>query len=104
MDKFDSKSNVGIFLGYFSFSKAYRVHNNRTLYLEESMYVVFEETQNDKIDEIIDDINENVEHISLNDKTLMEDNNEKMKDQPSSSHQQEMVNNSFVPPKKLRYM
>jgi hypothetical protein len=33
----------------------------------------------------------------------MKDNNEEInKDQPSSSHQQEMVNNSFIPPKELR--
>jgi len=60
LDKFDLKFNVGIFLGYSSSSKAYRVYNNRTLYLKESMHVVFEETQNNKIIEILDEINESV--------------------------------------------
>jgi len=69
------------------------------------MYIAFEKTQNDKIDEILDDINENVQHLNFNDRTPMEDNNEEMdKDQPISSHQQEMVSNSFVPPKELRYV
>jgi hypothetical protein len=52
LDKFYSKFDVGIFLGYSSSSKAYRVYNKITFCLEESMHVVFEETQNEKIDEI----------------------------------------------------
>jgi hypothetical protein len=60
LDKFDLKFNVGIFLGYSSSSKAYRVYNNRTLYLKESMHVTFEKTQNNKIIEILDEINESV--------------------------------------------
>jgi len=57
LNKFDSKSNVGILTGYFFSSKAYRIYNNRTLCLEKSMHFVFEETQNDKIIEILNDIN-----------------------------------------------
>ena len=90
MDKFDSKSNVGIIFvfGYSSSSKAYRVYNNGILCHEESMHVAFKETQNDKIDEILDDINESVQHLNLNDKTPIENNNKEMnKDQPSISHQ-----------------
>jgi hypothetical protein len=69
------------------------------------MHITFEKTQNDKIDEILDDINESVQHLNFNDKTPMEDNNEEMdKDQPISSHQQEMISNSFVPPKELSYV
>jgi len=88
LDKFDSKSNVIFFLGYFSSSKAYRVYNNIILCLEEFMYVVFKETQNDKIVEILYHINECGQHLSLNDKTPMEANNKKInKDQPSTSNQ-----------------
>ena len=58
LDKFDSKSNIDIFLGYSSSSKAYIVYNNKTLCLKKSMYITFEETQKDKIVEILDDINE----------------------------------------------
>ena len=53
------------FLGYSSSNKAYRVYNNKTLCFEESMHVVLEGTQNNKIIEILDDINENFQHLSL---------------------------------------
>ena len=88
LDKFDSKFYVGIFLGYSSSSKAYRVYNNRTLCFEESIHRVFKETQNDKIFDIVDNINESVQHLSLNDKKHMEVNNKEMnKDQPSPNKQ-----------------
>ena len=44
LGKFDSKSDVGIFLGYSNSSKAYRVYNKRTLVVEESMHVTFDES------------------------------------------------------------
>ena len=44
LGKFDSKADEGIFLGYSTTSKAYRVFNKRTLVVEESMYVVFDES------------------------------------------------------------
>ena len=44
LGKFDSKADEGIFLGYSTSSKAYRVFNKRTLVVEESMHVVFDET------------------------------------------------------------
>ncbi|KAL5551357.1 hypothetical protein UlMin_001533 [Ulmus minor] len=44
LGKFDSKSDVGIFLGYSSSSKSYRVYNRRTLVVEESMHIVFDES------------------------------------------------------------
>ena len=42
--KFYSKSDVGIFLGYSTTSKAYRVFNKRTLVVEESIHVIFDES------------------------------------------------------------
>ena len=42
--KFDAKSYEGIFLGYSNNSKAYRVFNKKTLVVEESIHVVFDET------------------------------------------------------------
>ena len=42
--KFDSKVNEGNFLGYSTSSKAYRVFNKRTLVVEESMHVIFDES------------------------------------------------------------
>ena len=44
LGKFDSKSDISIFLGYSTTSKAYRVFNKRTLVVEESMHVAFDET------------------------------------------------------------
>ena len=44
LGKFDSKADEGIFLGYSTTSKAYRIFNKRTLVVEESMHVVFDET------------------------------------------------------------
>ena len=44
LGKFDSKADEGIFLGYSTSSKAYRIFNKRTLVVEESMHIVFDET------------------------------------------------------------
>ena len=44
LGKFDSKADEGIFLGYSTSSKTYRVFNKRTLVVEESMHVVFNES------------------------------------------------------------
>ncbi|XP_048231228.1 uncharacterized protein LOC125370272 [Ricinus communis] len=41
LGKFDAKTDIGIFLGYSTSSKAYRVFNKCTLVVEESMNVVF---------------------------------------------------------------
>ena len=43
LGKFDSKADEAIFLGYSFMSKAYRVFNRRTLNVEESIHVVFDE-------------------------------------------------------------
>ena len=44
LGKFDSKADETIFLGYSTTSKAYRAFNKRTLVVEESVHVVFDET------------------------------------------------------------
>ena len=44
LGKFDPKSDEGLFLGYSNRSKAYRVFNKRTCIVEESVHVVFVET------------------------------------------------------------
>ncbi|XP_073300494.1 uncharacterized protein [Primulina huaijiensis] len=41
---FDVKADNGIFLGYSAVSKAYRVYNLRTLTVEESIHIVFDES------------------------------------------------------------
>ena len=42
--KFDERSDYEIFLGYSSHSKAYRVYNKRTMCVEESFHIIFDET------------------------------------------------------------
>ena len=43
LGKFDAKSNNAIFLGYSSTNKAFQVYNKRSLQVEESIHVVFDE-------------------------------------------------------------
>ena len=58
LGKFDTKSSVGIFLGYFLSSEAYRVFNKKTMVVEESVHVVFDESNNslERGESIDDDI------------------------------------------------
>ncbi|XP_055960613.1 uncharacterized protein LOC126668274 [Mercurialis annua] len=44
LGNFDSKTDEGVFLGYAYNSKSFRVFNKRTLVVEESMHVVFDES------------------------------------------------------------
>jgi Integrase core domain. len=44
LKKFDAKSDEGVFLGYALNSKAYRVFNKKTLVVQESLHVTFDET------------------------------------------------------------
>jgi len=44
LGKFDSKYDEGIFLGYSLHGHAYRAFNKRTMLVEESMYIAFDET------------------------------------------------------------
>jgi len=44
LGKFDEKADNGIFIGYSSTSHAYRVYNKRLMNVEESVHVVFDET------------------------------------------------------------
>jgi len=44
LGKFDAKADEGVFLGYATQSDACRVYNKRLMIIEESMHVVFDET------------------------------------------------------------
>ena len=44
LGKFDERSDEAIFLGYVSDSKVYKVYNKRTTSVEESIHVIFDET------------------------------------------------------------
>ena len=43
---FDAKSDVGIFLGYSTSSKAFKVFNKRTMVVEESIHIIFYKSNN----------------------------------------------------------
>ena len=43
LGKFDEKADNGIFIGYSSNSRAYRVYNKRLMIVEEFVHVVFDE-------------------------------------------------------------
>uniref|UniRef100_A0A2N9IWC5 CCHC-type domain-containing protein n=1 Tax=Fagus sylvatica TaxID=28930 RepID=A0A2N9IWC5_FAGSY len=87
LGKFDAKSDEGIFLGYSSNSKAYRVFNKRTMVVNESMHVVFGETNPFHIKNNYDD-----EPISLDNKASSSnqvDSSEKVKDQVDEPQDEE---------------
>ena len=46
LGNFDAKSSVGIFLRYSLSSNAYRVFNKKTMIVEESVHIVFDESNN----------------------------------------------------------
>ena len=58
--KFDLKSDEGIFMGYSTISKGYRVYNKRTLVIEESMHVLFDESNNSCPKKFVNDDEEEV--------------------------------------------
>ena len=54
--KFDSRSDEGIFLGYSSTSKAYRVYNKRTKKVMDTINVVIDEASNSGSEKICEEI------------------------------------------------
>ena len=83
LEKFDAKSNEGIFLGYSTLSKAYRVFNKSSLVVEESVHVVFDES-------IVKpkDVNEEEEEVDIPIENL--DINEQGKDDEVKENPQEV--------------
>jgi len=55
---FDAKADEGVFLGYAIQSHAYRVYNKRLMTIEESMHVVFDETNPKLQDQVPKNANE----------------------------------------------
>ena len=50
LDKFDPKSDKGIFIGYSNRSKAFRIFNLRTNTIEETLHVSFDENTNHNVE------------------------------------------------------
>ena len=60
LGKFDARSDEGIFLGYSTSSKAYRIFNKRTQLVEESIHVIFDECNDGSLSESVVDIDLNI--------------------------------------------
>ena len=60
--KFDSQSDEGIFLGYSSTSKAYRVYNKRTIKVIETMNVVIDKSSDSSFEEGIEELPKEILH------------------------------------------
>ena len=56
MGKFDFRSDEGIFLGYSSTSKAYRVYNKRTMKVMETVNVVIDESSDSSYEKGIEEL------------------------------------------------
>ena len=66
LGKFDAKSDEGIFLGYSLQSKAYRIYNKRTMNIEESIHVTFDESNAIlSRKNMLDDIADSLEHMNI---------------------------------------
>ena len=69
LEKFDAKSDEGIFLGYFISNKEYRIFNKRTLVIEESIHVAFGEPSQHKektVEEEKNILENKIDKINLN--------------------------------------
>ena len=86
LGKFDSKADEGIFLGYNSNSSSYKIFNKRTLFVECSVHVTFDESNLPKakkdnspdVDRLIDDFEDldlikDDEVVALVEPTIEED-------------------------------
>ena len=64
--KFDSRSDEGIFLGYSSTSKAYRVYNKRTMKIMETVNVVIDESSDSSSQKSIEELPKEILHPEPN--------------------------------------
>ena len=53
LEKFDVRSDEGIFVGYSMHSKAYIFYNKCTKNIEESVHVIFDEFNDDKLSDCL---------------------------------------------------
>ena len=98
LGKFDPKSDEGIFVGYSSVGKSYRVFNKRTLIIEETTHIVFDESRNLEEPNIFEDeIEDNSQKIDrLNLEENVEENLERENPLPrdlrfSKNHPRELI-------------
>ena len=63
--KFDSRSDEGIFMGYSSTSKAYRVYNKRTMKVIETVNVVIDESSDSSFEKGIEKLTKEILPLEL---------------------------------------
>ncbi|XP_073121350.1 uncharacterized protein [Henckelia pumila] len=76
LSKLELVTDEGIFLGYSSISKAYRVFNKRTQNVEESIHVIFDEDLTDDIATNIHQLSDLFQKIQLDNDSQDESENE----------------------------
>ena len=98
LGKFDAKADEGIFLGYSLHSKAFRIYNKRTMTIEESIHVTFDETNiTSPRKEFLDDIAD-----SLEDKHNQEKNLKRKRDEENKDVQDDIVQENDDLPKEWK--
>ncbi|XP_024010234.1 uncharacterized protein LOC112085266 [Eutrema salsugineum] len=83
LGKFDSRSNTGIFLGYATNSRAFRVYNYRTKTIGENINVVFDDNSQCTLEEIISD---DVCHTDIRNTTPASESNESITEHEDQIH------------------
>ena len=91
LGKFEPKFDVGIFLGYSNSSKAYRVYNKKTLVVEESMHVMFDESNSSSAEKVV------VDDYAYEE--LQEDSSKDIQKDTPPGNQEEQYEETTVEPK-----
>ena len=89
LGKFDARSDEGKFVGYSMHSKAYRIFNKRSRTVEESIHVIFDESNDGALSDSI------VHSLNLNKHD--DDEEEAEKQQSPTIEQQQETHNSSSP-------
>ena len=108
LGKFDPKSNVGIFLGYLNTSKAYRVCNKRTMVVEESMHVTFDESNPSSVKKGVDNDEADGDLQEESSKEIQEnasqENQEDRQEEQTNMEMEQQEGISQTLPKEWRYV
>ncbi|KAH9769110.1 hypothetical protein KPL71_011871 [Citrus sinensis] len=108
LGKFDPKSDVGIFLGYSNSSKAYKFYNKRTLVVEESMHVTFDESNPFSVEKGVanDDADGDLQEESSKEiqENAPQENQEDRQEEQTNTELEQQEGISQTLPKEWRYV
>ena len=95
LEKIDARSDEGIFLGYVITSKAYRVFNKRTLVIEESIHVVFDESNDNHKEKNVEEeenlLENELDKLDINESSFQE--NDVIDETPKEPHNPNLPKN-----------